>query len=146
MNYDQSHVNGGGQVAVAFAQNQRDEVRDLGDTVGALAAEPGVKQQSYILQGSMIGRNPEAGPNGKGYADADTNPGYTLDIASGTQGVAQQESVRRLTPLECERLQGFPDGWTDIPGNSDIQRYRQLGNAVAVPVAEWIMRRVMEAT
>jgi len=49
--------------------------------------------------------------------------------------------VRRLTPLECERLQGFPDGWTD--GQSDTQRYKQLGNAVAVPVAEWIGRRIM---
>jgi len=50
--------------------------------------------------------------------------------------------VRRLTPLECERLQGFPDGWTDIPGANDTQRYRQMGNAVAVPAAEWILRRV----
>lgn len=52
--------------------------------------------------------------------------------------------VRRLTPTECERLQGFPDGWTD--GQADTQRYKQLGNAVAVPVAEWIGRRIMEAT
>jgi DNA (cytosine-5)-methyltransferase 1 len=51
-------------------------------------------------------------------------------------------SVRRLTPLECERLQGFPDGWTDIPGNSDTQRYRQLGNAVAVPVVEWLLGNI----
>lgn len=50
--------------------------------------------------------------------------------------------VRRLTPTECERLQGFPDGWTDW--QSDSARYRQLGNAVAVPVAEWIGRRIME--
>lgn len=50
--------------------------------------------------------------------------------------------VRRLTPTECERLQGFPDGWTD--GQSDTQRYKQLGNAVAVPVVEWIGRRIME--
>ena len=50
--------------------------------------------------------------------------------------------VRRLTPLECERLQGFPDGWTD--GQSDSARYKQLGNAVAVPVVEWIMRRIAE--
>lgn len=48
--------------------------------------------------------------------------------------------VRRLTPLECERLQGFPDGWTD--GQSDSVRYKQLGNAVAVPVVEWIARRI----
>lgn len=50
--------------------------------------------------------------------------------------------VRRLTPTECERLQGFPDGWTFA---SDTQRYRQLGNAVTVNVAEWIGRRIMEA-
>ena len=41
--------------------------------------------------------------------------------------------IRRLTPLECERLQGFPDGWTNIPGASDSARYRALGNSVAIP-------------
>ena len=41
--------------------------------------------------------------------------------------------VRRLTPLECERLQGFPDGWTDIPGASDTARYKALGNSIAIP-------------
>ena len=50
--------------------------------------------------------------------------------------------VRRLTPTECERLQGFPDGWTAVTGQADSHRYRQLGNAVAVPVAEWIARRI----
>lgn len=49
--------------------------------------------------------------------------------------------VRRLTELECERLQGYPDGWTD--GQSGSARYRQLGNSVAVPVVEWIARRLM---
>lgn len=59
--------------------------------------------------------------------------------------------VRRLTPVECERLQGFPDDWTrwrtqngKIVKQSDSARYRQLGNAVAVPVAEWIARRIIE--
>ncbi|MFH1131235.1 MAG: DNA cytosine methyltransferase, partial [Pseudomonadota bacterium] len=50
---------------------------------------------------------------------------------------------RRLTPVECERLQGFPDGWTD--GQSDSARYRQLGNAVTVPVVEWIAKRIVKA-
>ncbi len=45
---------------------------------------------------------------------------------------------RRLTPLECERLQGFPDGWTDIPGASDTARYKPLGNSVAVPCVETV--------
>lgn len=57
--------------------------------------------------------------------------------------VSSAYGVRRLTPVECERLQGFPDGWTD--GQSDSSRYRQLGNAVAVPVAEWLGRRIVEA-
>lgn len=48
--------------------------------------------------------------------------------------------VRRLTPLECERLQGAPDGWT--AGQSDSARYRQLGNAVAVPVFAWVATRI----
>lgn len=53
--------------------------------------------------------------------------------------------VRRLTPVECERLQGFPDGWTAVNDQSDSKRYKQLGNAVAVPVAEWIGRRIVAA-
>ena len=44
--------------------------------------------------------------------------------------------IRRLTPLECERLQGFPDGWTDIPGASDTARYKALGNSIALP--QWV--------
>lgn len=55
--------------------------------------------------------------------------------------VAEPHGIRRLTPTEYERLQGFPDGWT--AGQSDTQRYRQLGNAVAVPVARWIGERIV---
>lgn len=121
---------------VAFAQNQRDEVRDLDDMAGALAAEPGMKQQTYVAFDSSR-------RDGVRLQD-DQSP--TLQAQMGTGGLnmpmVATTSVRRLTPLECERLQGFPDGWTDIPSNSDTQRYRQLGNAVAVPVAEWILRRL----
>ena len=53
--------------------------------------------------------------------------------------------IRRLTPLECERLQGFPDGWTDLPGSSDSARYRALGNSVAIPCVEFVMRGVSTA-
>lgn len=51
--------------------------------------------------------------------------------------------IRRLTPLECERLQGFPDGWTDIPGASDSARYRALGNSVAIPCVEYLIRQIV---
>jgi DNA (cytosine-5)-methyltransferase 1 len=58
--------------------------------------------------------------------------------------------VRRLTPVECERLQGFPDGWTDIrPGGKDTPdspRYKALGNSMAVPVMRWIGERIAKAS
>ncbi len=59
----------------------------------------------------------------------------------GYQAVRQETIVRRLTELECERLQGYPDGWTE--GQTASARYRQLGNSVAVPCVEWIARRLI---
>ena len=59
--------------------------------------------------------------------------------------IAQRYSVRRLTPLECERLQGYPDGWTDIPGASDSARYKALGNSVAIPCVEYVLEGIKEA-
>lgn len=123
----------------------------------------------YAIQGTVIGRNDEAGPQGKGFAE-DGEPMYTLDRVSG-HGVVQafdtynqtvseknqtlrhqaadndhigtiwqSSTVRRLTPTECERLQGFPDGWTE--GQADSHRYKQMGNAVAVPVVQWVIDRM----
>lgn len=54
----------------------------------------------------------------------------------------EAEADRRLTPLECERLQGFPDYWTDIPGASDSARYKALGNSVAIPCVDFILRGI----
>jgi DNA (cytosine-5)-methyltransferase 1 len=99
----------GHSVAVAFAQNTRDEVREM-PVVGALAAQPGMKQTSYVR------------------ADM---------------------QVRRLTPRECERLQGFPDDYTAIPWRGkpasecpDGPRYKSLGNSMAVPVMRWIGEQI----
>ena len=61
------------------------------------------------------------------------------------QAEACAHLIRRLTPLECERLQGFPDGWTDLPGASDSARYKALGNSVAIPCVEFIMGRIAAA-
>jgi site-specific DNA-cytosine methylase len=70
----------------------------------------------------------------------------TLLANMGTGGnnmpMVATTQVRRLTPLECERLQGFPDGWTE--GQSDTHRYKQMGNAVAVPVVEWIISGIVD--
>lgn len=70
---------------------------------------------------------------------ANTHPGsYTGQDEYSDMLVAHQ-SVRRLTPLECERLQGYPDGWTDIPGASDSARYKALGNSFAIPCALFVI-------
>ena len=59
-------------------------------------------------------------------------------------GIMTNSTVHRLTPMECERSQGFPDGWTE--GQADTHRYKQMGNAVAVPVVSWLVNRLMEAS
>ena len=64
-----------------------------------------------------------------------------IDETEG-MGVMENATVRRLTPTECERLQGFPDGWTE--GQADSNRYKQMGNAVAVPVVEWIIKNLVQ--
>ena len=53
--------------------------------------------------------------------------------------------IRRLIPLECERLQGFPDGWTNVPDASDSPRYKALGNSVAVPCVMFLMQGIRYA-
>lgn len=75
--------------------------------------------------------------------------GYSGDDAAQGKYVPDQMAVRRLTPTECERLQGFPDGWTIPAGRSeegaDSARYRALGNAVTVQVISWIGARILRA-
>lgn len=84
--------------------------------------------------------------NGLGVGRADVSP--TLDTGS-SRAVARCGSIRRLMPVECERLQGFPDGWTEIPWRGrpacrcpDAPRYRAIGNSMAVPVMRWIGERI----
>jgi DNA (cytosine-5)-methyltransferase 1 len=184
MNHDKSHANGGGQVAVAFAQNTRDEVRfqGNGDIAGALAAEPGMKQTTYLALQTRGSNLDVGGISGTIGSNADRASGsapmvaepYTLAIRGrsdshdleyrqdgtanalltpnggrggiGVGAVATGWAVRRLLPVECEKLMGFEPGWTAIPGASDGTRYRQLGNSMAVPVVQWIGRRISEAS
>ena len=67
---------------------------------------------------------------------------FTL-ATNNDQTLFNEGTVRRLTPLECERLQGFPDDWT--VSQSDSQRYKQMGNAVAVPVVEWVIQNICDS-
>lgn len=75
-----------------------------------------------------------------GYSD---HKGVNNQFVSEDKCIVEPRNlIRRLTPLECERLQGFPDGWTDIPGASDSARYKALGNSVAIPCVEFLLRGI----
>lgn len=81
------------------------------------------------------------------YDPEGATPALTSSDSNRSRNFLVNTAVRRLTPLECERLQGFPDNWTLLGAGgkqiSDAQRYRMMGNAVAVPVVEWIAQRLM---
>lgn len=128
-----------------YAKNHQD-IRIQGDVINTLAATMGTgggnTPMVHAIQNTVIGRKDTAGPQGKGYGE-EQDPMFTLDTTS-PHAIATAATVRRLTPTECERLQGFPDNWTE--GQADSHRYKQLGNAVAVPVVEWIIERFIQAT
>lgn len=75
------------------------------------------------------------------WAESEVKNALRANASKSSHAVTTESVVRRLTPVECERLQGFPDGWTD--GQADSNRYKQMGNAVAVPVVEWIISRMV---
>lgn len=132
---------------------------------------PLVEQEPvFCITGNAIDRQPQNGGNGIGYQE---DISYTLTATDhhavfsrqrvdvfkdgavvSTQSARQHKDatdlvldddthrlrlIRRLTPLECERLQGFPDGWTAIPGASDSARYKALGNSVAIPCVDYVL-------
>lgn len=186
--------NQGGIAVVAFTQNQRDEVRDLGDRSAVVCANAGTKQQTYVLQGSMIGRENKNGPQGDGINEdvsftlntIDRHAVYTMTtgsfaqvsedkaptvlardykdptavcygigrdtfnqgqnakfaptfeeelqptlVAKGPGAIQNGYTVRRLTPTECARLQGFPDNWcadlgTEKPSDEEIYFWHKV--------------------
>jgi DNA (cytosine-5)-methyltransferase 1 len=192
MGHDASHANGGGQVAVAFAENQRAEVITA-DTVGALnngGGKPGQGYPAVCFKPSHYTHDKDGAPsdvtpplssiarNGRGQpsdvvpalngADAGTTsdmrpcvavsptlrsggnqtggdrpPGTDVDTC---ETLVTGSAIRRLTPRECERLQGFPDDYTLVSYRSkpaaDGPRYKALGNSMAVPVIRWILMRI----
>ena len=186
--------NQGGIAVVAFTQNQRDEVRDLGDRSAVVCANAGTKQQTFVLQGSMIGREDKNGPQGGGinedvsftlntiarhavytmttgsfaqvsedkaptvlardYKDptavcygigrdtfnqgqnAKFSPTFEKElqptlVAKGPGAIQSGYTVRRLTPTECSRLQGFPDNWcadlgTEKPSDEEMYFWHKV--------------------
>ena len=112
-------------------------VSATGDRTHALTAEGHDASEDGTGRGCpIIAFQPQAAGNS---ARSIGTPAPCLSV-NQVAGVHTETVVRRLTPLECERLQGAPDGWT--AGQSNSARYRQLGNAVAVPVFEWVATRL----
>ena len=117
-------------------------VKEMGDTCSTVTARWGTGGNNvpFALAENTIGRQPLNGGNGDGYTEK--TPMYTLN-ATGVHGVSNQMAVRKLTPVECEMLQGFPDNYTNIKENCpDGHRYKAMGNSMAVPVMRWIGERI----
>ena len=108
--------------------------------------QTGAQAVAIGIQGNVIGRQDHNGPAGKGHTE-DGDPMFTL-TSTDIHAVASTMAVRRLTPLECERLMGWPDNHTLTKADGTIQadshRYKQCGNGVASPVAQWIAKHILE--
>jgi DNA (cytosine-5)-methyltransferase 1 len=167
---EDQHINAGAPLFVAqvtdalTAHNgQRNEVSDMTNQIIAFGAQNAAAQGdgvcidfvaaldksktpavAFAIQERAVSENLNSGPQGKGYQD---ELSYTLEARNKVQSVATDWAVRRLTPTECHRLQGFPDDHCDVPrgklpGAPDGQQYKALGNSMAVPVMRWILDRV----
>ncbi|MBK4403970.1 phage N-6-adenine-methyltransferase [Enterobacter hormaechei] len=140
-------------IAFSYKDNGADATSDLSPTVRAgnhdkSHANSG-QPPAICIQHASIGRHDAAGPQGKGYQE---DVAFTQDSRSSADVVQYGMQVRRLTPIECERLQGFPDnhtmiGWRgkDADECPDGPRYKAIGNSMAVPVMRWIGERIAAA-
>lgn len=141
--------------AVSFAESSRGEIRyQNGD--GSITGhcllgggKPGQGIPAICIQHASIGRHDNAGPQGKGWQE---DVAFTMDSRASADAVQFGAQVRRLMPVECERLQGFPDNHTLISWRGkeatecpDGPRYRAIGNSMAVPVMRWIGERIVAA-
>jgi DNA (cytosine-5)-methyltransferase 1 len=145
MGHDNSHANGGGQIAIAVTLHGSDgtaniaSYTEISTSLGARAPD-GVENSATtaVLQELPVA-SPLTASYGKQADSSDTSNGPPNLLHS-------QMAVRRLTPRECERLQGFPDDYTLVEYRgklaADGPRYKALGNSMAVPVMRWIGQRI----
>lgn len=135
--------NGNGEIVPTITGDHNDRITDYTAVV--------TQKPTYCLQGNGIDRTEKSGCNGKGVKEGVCYTLNTTDRPAVSDG-AEGYIVRRLTPLECERLQGFPDGWTDIGEwvdvkgktrqTTDAARYKALGNSIAIPPWKWVLKRL----
>lgn len=124
-----------------FSQQRSDEYVS-NDVVSTQSARQYKDSTDLVCKMDVAGldcRNGTENGDLSGTLQSKTDGGYSLN---NVHPVRIGKLIRRLTPLECERLQGFPDYWTDIPGASDSARYKALGNSVAIPCVEHVLRGI----
>jgi DNA (cytosine-5)-methyltransferase 1 len=104
----------------------------------------GTDSSANVLVSALAISGRARGDDRRGYARPEhiSDVAGSLDTAKPDRVLVPGMAIRRLLPLECERLQGFPDGYTDIPKGSDTARYKALGNSMAVNVMRWIGNRI----
>ena len=121
----------------------------ISDKAYALDCQHSGNTNVICINGNIINKDPEGSSGGNGLGVISDGTAYTL-VASDRHAVAiPSMQVRRLTPLECERLQGMPDNHTQIPWRGKVAedcpdgpRYKAIGNSMAVPVMRWIGKRI----
>jgi DNA (cytosine-5)-methyltransferase 1 len=125
---------------IIFHPHYHDGARVQGDTMNTLTSRMGTGGNNVSMVATLMRMREGKPGGGKGPLISEDK---SLTIAtSNDQTLLNKGTVRRLTPVECERLQGFPDDWT--AGQSDSTRYKQMGNAVAVPVVEWLIGNISD--
>jgi DNA (cytosine-5)-methyltransferase 1 len=125
---------------IVFHPHYHDGARVQGDTMNTLTSRMGTGGNNVSMVATLMRMREGKPGGGKGPLISEDK---SLTIAtSNDQTLLNKGTVRRLTPVECERLQGFPDDWT--AGQSDSSRYKQMGNAVAVPVVEWVIGNICD--
>ena len=137
---------------IVFYGNRVDDIRIQGDVINTLQARMGTGGGNMPLIFDNSDESKVYEPKSafeENWAESEVKNALRANASKSSHAVVSS-TVRRLTPMECERLQGFPDSWTkfDAQGNevTDGHRYKQMGNAVAVPVVSWIVNRLMVAT
>ena len=124
-----------------FSQQRSDEYAQ-NEVVSTQSARQYKDATDLVCEADVAGldcRNGAENGDLSGTLQSKTNGGYSLN---NVNPIRVGKLIRRLTPLECERLQGYPDFWTDIPGASDSARYKALGNSVAIPCVEHVLRGI----
>ena len=123
-----------------FSRQRSDEFSE-NDVVATQSARQHKDATDLICQPEVFGQS-QYGNYAEGCATLRAQGG---DNGGGSENLVKENGrnlIRRLTPLECERLQSFPDGWTLIPGASDSARYKALGNSVAIPCVDFVLRGI----